>query len=337
MSASQFTVYSSSDPGNGSDQPGLLFGAAGDLLRILDKCLVNGYTGKAAAGWSKPFVNASNSGCYKQGAGALCALHIQDNGANVTSTFKEAWATGWETITATSATVGTGTGQFPTPAQLLTTGHVVIRKSNTADSTNGRPWFIYADSTTFYMFILDGTAALTYNAFFFGDVYSLKGSTDTYRCMIFGNGIENSGSAATGQSMDQQFTFGATAASMVGGYMPRTFGGGGTSIQVQKQADFAKVNAGATTVTVLHGSVPTPNGPDNSLFVAPIQCFEVASLFIRGRLRGLFSIPHLTTNFSDGQTFQGSNDYAGKTFQIIKVGYNGSMWVVETSATVETN
>jgi hypothetical protein len=83
--------------------------------------------------------------------------------------------------------------------------------------------------------------------------------------------------------------------------------------------------------------VPTPNGPDNSLFVAPIQCFEVASLFIRGRLRGLFSIPHLTANFSDGQTFQGSNDYAGKTFQIIKVGYNGSMWVVETSATVETN
>src|SRR6185369_17757627 len=104
----QFTIYSSSDPGNGSDQPGLLTGQAGDLLRVLDKVLVNGYTGKAAAGWTKPFVNATNSGCYKQGAGSLFALHIQDNGANVTSTFKEAWATGWETITATSATVGTG-------------------------------------------------------------------------------------------------------------------------------------------------------------------------------------------------------------------------------------
>jgi hypothetical protein len=337
MSASQFTVYSSSDPGNGSDQPGLLFGAAGDLLRILDKCLVNGYTGKAAAGWSKPFVNASNSGCYKQGAGALCALHIQDNGANVTSTFKEAWATGWETITATSATVGTGTGQFPTPAQILTTGHVVIRKSATADSTNGRQWIVYADSSTFYIFILDGTAAGVYQTFWFGDIYALKGSSDTYRCMICGNGIENSGSAATGQSMDQQFTFGATAAAMIGCYMPRGFGGGGSSVQIQKQADFAKVNAGATTVTVLHGSVQTPNGPDNSYFVAPLQVFEVSSLCIRGRFRGLYGIPHAIASFGDGQTFQGSNDFAGKTFQVIKTGYNGSLWVVETSNTVETN
>jgi len=332
----QFTIYSSSDPGNGSDQPGLLTGQAGDLLRVLDKVLVNGYTGKAAAGWTKPFVNATNSGCYKQGAGSLFALHIQDNGANVTSTFKEAWATGWETITATSATVGTGTGQFPTPAQLLTTGHVVIRKSNSADGT-GRPWVIYADSSTFYLFVLSGEAAGVYNCFWFGDIYALKGSTDTYRCMIFGNGIENSGAAATGQSMDQQFTFGATSASMVGGYMARGFGGGGTSVQVQKQADFAKVNAGATTVTVLHGSVQTPNGPDNSFFVAPLQVFEVAALCIRGRLRGLYGVPHAIASFSDGQTFQGSNDFAGKTFQIIKTGYNGSMWCVETSATVETN
>jgi len=336
MSASTFTVYTSSDPGNGSDQPGLLTGQAGDLLRVLDKVLVNGYTGKAAAGWSKPFANATNSGCYKQGAGALCALHIQDNGANVTSTFKEAWATGWETITATSATVGTGTGQFPTPAQLLTTGHVVIRKSNTADGT-GRPWIIFADSTTFYLFVLSGEAASTYNAFYFGDIFAMKGSGDAYRCIIHGNGVENSGAAATGQTVDQIFTFGATVASQIGAYMPRSFGGGGTSLQVQKSGDYGKFNQGAGTVCAMAGAVQSPNGPDNSFYMVPVQIWESVSFCIRGRLRGVYQVCHAVANFADGQTIQGSNDFAGKTFQIVNKGYNGGFWAIEISATVETN
>ena len=106
MSVSQFTKYTSSD----ASGPGVLTGAAGTLLALLDACLVNGYSGKTAAGWTKPFSNSSNSGCYQQGAGAGFGVVINDNGGNATSTYKEAWATGWQTITAVTAPVGTGSG-----------------------------------------------------------------------------------------------------------------------------------------------------------------------------------------------------------------------------------
>ena len=136
-------IYSSATGGAGN--PGLLTGQVGDLLRVLDKVLVNGWTGVAAAGWTKPIANSGNIGCYQQGAGAGFGVVVNDNGPNVTSTFKEAWATGWESIAGIGAPVGSGGGQFPVPAQLLTTGHVVWRKSTTADGT-GRAWICFADA-----------------------------------------------------------------------------------------------------------------------------------------------------------------------------------------------
>src|ERR1035437_2380958 len=128
--ASQFTVFSSSDAAG----PGLLTGAAGSLLAVLDACLVTSYAGHTlAAQWTKPTANAGNIGCYKQGAGAGLSLVINDAGPNGTSTYKEAWAIGWESVAGVGSPVGTGSGQFPIPAQLLTTGHDVWRKSATAE------------------------------------------------------------------------------------------------------------------------------------------------------------------------------------------------------------
>jgi hypothetical protein len=129
---SQFTKYSYLDPSG----PGVLFGAVGEVIRVLDACLINGYTGKAAAGWTKPFSNSSNMGCYKQNGGAGMTLFVNDNGPNVTSTGKEAWVVGWESMTAVSSPVGTGYGQFPLPGQQLTTGHGVIRKKRISGRHN---------------------------------------------------------------------------------------------------------------------------------------------------------------------------------------------------------
>jgi len=58
---------------------------------------------------------------------------------------------------------------------------------------------------------------------------------------------------------------------------------------------------------------------------------------VRGRLRGIYQVLHPTGNFSDGQTFSGGGDYAGKDFIIISKGYSSGFWAVETSNTVETN
>lgn len=335
--ASQFIIYSSSD----ASGPGQLTGQAGTLLALLDACLVNGYTGKAAAGWSKPFANSGNIGCYKNGTGSTqMSLLINDNGPNVTSTFKEAWATGWESIASIAAPVGTGSGQFPTPAQLLTTGHVVCRKSASADGV-GRNWIMFADAHTFYLFVLTGDTANTYYNLIFGDIYSMKGSTDAYRAFIFGKTVENN---ATGDGWDVYTVVvasGIMSAAAGGHFMARTWGGGGGSITVSKTWDFSMAvgtaPGGGQDSFFLAGSAQTPNGPDNCLYLSPLRICENSVSSIRGRLRGVYFVGHNVASFSDGQTFAGANDYAGKSFQIVKVGGSNGFWAMETSATVETN
>lgn len=341
MSSSQFIFYSSSDPGNGSDQPGVMYGTGGDLIRVLDKCLVSGYTGKAAAGWTKPIANSGTgvTGCYKQGAGALQTVFVNDNAPNGSAIFRDAWATGWESLTAVTAPVGVGTGQFPTPAQLLTTGHVVWRKSATSDSTTGRAWQVVADSTTVYMFTASGDAAGTYNMFGFGDIYSLKGATDAYRCFIAGGHTENAAGAGSQGHLDSTTSCTPTAANVPGKYMPRTYGGFGTSIQFCEVGDLSKVinSANLTTGTPLIGTLQTPNGTDNSYYLCPLTVCEISGAIVRGRLRGLYHVCHPLASFVDGQTFQGSNDFSGKSFVIMKQGANLGFLAVETSSTVETN
>jgi hypothetical protein len=128
-----------------------------------------------------------------------------------------------------------------------------------------------------------------------------------------------------------------------GHYMARTYGGGGTSINVGKLFDSTKcignsnVNAGAVGAIAMLGVMQTPNGPDNSLYLSPVSVYESTTSTVRGRLRGIYQVCHPLASFSDGQTFSGGGDYAGKTFQVISKMVNGGFCAVETSATVETN
>lgn len=333
MAASQFKVYTSSDVGG----PGLLTGAAGTLGAILKACLVDGYSGHPAAGWSCPVAAASNIYSFQLGAGSTgCGFVLNDNGPNGTSTFKEAWITGWESISGVGSPVGSGTGQFPTPAQLLTSGHAVIRKSATADST-GRSWVIFADAYTLHLFIATGDSAGIYGGVYFGDFYSLKSTTDTYRCCLISVAVENTAANATGTGVAYGSTSLATA-SLAGHFIARSFGGGGTSITAGKHGDAAKQSG----VSSLAGNLQTPNGPDNSYYISPIYLTESVASCVRGRLRGLYQLCHAPAGFADGQTIAGAGDFAGKEFYILRDAYAGTQpaavpILIETSATVETN
>lgn len=319
----QYTTYTSGD----ASAP-TLYGAVGSLLTLLDAVLVNGYGSKAAAGWTKPIANSGNIGHYKQGAGSGFFVLVNDNGPNATSVAREAWAVGWETMASIAASVGTGTGQFPTPAQLLTTGHVVVRKSATADSTNARAWICFADSRTFYLFIASGDTSGMYHALWFGDLYSIKTTADTFNCFILGNNTENS-TAASVSPWDLQNLL-TTAG--VGQFIARDFGGAGTSLTMGKHGDYAK--AGAATML---GLVPAPNGADSAYYLSPVWGVQAATGQVRGRLRGMYQVCHAIASFTDGQTFNGSGTFAGKTFRVVLKGYNSGMVAVETSNTLETN
>lgn len=324
-----FTYYNSADSGSP-----VLTGDSGSLIDLLDACLVNGYASKTAVGWTKPIANSTNphAGCWKQPSGSKFILYVNDSAPNLASTSgtREAWATGWETISNITTPVGTGSGQFPLPAQQLTTGHVMVRKSNTNTSVR-REWVMYADDRTFYLFTATGDIASTYTGLFFGDFYSLKtDSSDVYKCMIHSRYTEAS-STSTGDLVDEQNAINNNAAN--GFFTARTVGGAGGSIITNKIMCFY----GFAGNSPLAGTIQTPNSADNSLYITPLYVSEAGSNILRGRLRGMYGLWHTVASFGDGQTFSGGNEYAGKTFQIVKQGYNVGMWAIEISNTVETN
>jgi len=323
MATSQFTIYRSSD----TSAP-VLTGNAGSLITVLDACLKAGYGSKSppSPAWTSPVVTASNIASYKQPAGAGLGIVINDNAPNATSLGKEAWATGWESVAGVGSPVGSGTNQFPTAAQLLTSGHTVIRKSS-ATGAGAIPWMVVADSYTFYLFTFTGDVANTYYFFSFGDIYSHKSTTDTYRCHIMGNAAENDTTASNaGPDL-----FSAFNAAVVGNFMARTSGGTGTSITIGKSGDSVKGSA-----TTFLGTCEYPNTPDNELYLCPVWITELTPR-IRGRLRGLYQPLHAISNFTDGQTFTGSGDYASKTFLAVKQTRNAGVIFIDTSNTVETN
>lgn len=350
MATSQFTIYTSSD----TNGPGFITGTTGSVIRILDACLVNGYTNRPAAGWTKPLPNISGTlACYQQPSGSLFVVMVNDATQNGV-TAKEAVAVGFETISSLTGSVGagsiftgsyglgTGFGQFPALTQGVS-GHVTWRKSVTADTTI-RPWVVAADAYTFYLWIQTGDTAGAYYHGSFGDIFSLKGPTDTYRCMLTGRNIDNSAAALGNDWSDQISAWnGANNALLVaqpGVFMPRNIGGTGGSVNVTKKGDSGAgtlFNNTSPQSVSISGLFQTPNGADNSLYLSPIWIVDPSVVSLRGRLRGIFQLCHPIANFTDGQQFNGSGDFAGKSFMIIKNGPQSGMWTLEISPTVETN
>ena len=351
MATSQFTIYTASD----ANGPGYMTGLSGSLVSILNACLVNGYGTKPGAGWTKPLADSGSVyACYKQGAGSQRTLFINDNAPNASAGTREAWAVGWETITSVFsgsavANNGTGANQFPLSSQ-QGSGHVVWRKSTTADNTI-RYWILAADSSSFYLWVQPGDSGTTYNHYSFGDCFSLLGSADYWKCYIIGRAVENNGTSNAIDWADQlPMTQGTSGfpnvnyqySAQPGHYIDRTAFGNGVSLPFTKRGDSGVspnvLNAGtAPTTVIIAGVLPCPNGPDNSLYLCPLWILEPGSLSLRGRFRGLYQVCHPISSFSDGQLITGAYNYAGKTFMIVRPSYNSSFWALEISNTVETN
>lgn len=348
---SQFTVYQSSDIGG----PGPITGVSGSLLSILDACLVNGYTGKPGAGWTKPFANSGSIfGAWTQGTGSKFTLFMNDGGFT-TAAGKEASVVGWQVLsqigpTGTGANhVGTGQGQFPLPNQALTTGRLVWRKSG--DTTTQRPWIVAADSSSFYMWIQTDTAG-QYRHHAFGDIYSFRGESDLWNCIIMGQNTDNTNNNAS-NAIDYLCDALATPPSngsgnwltvgQSGHFMPANAWGAGVSFGFAKRGDAVlcplnTFSGFGINSSVMAGVMGVPNIYDGTLYMAPLEAIEAANPFIiRGKIRGLYHVCHPVANFADGQVLSGSGDFSGKTFQIIRTTAIGSFWALETSPTVDTN
>lgn len=329
MATSQFTYYSSSD----ASGPGPVTGQTGSLIPILRACLVNGYSGHPAAGWTEPLAATSNRAAFQQGTGSCgFCMFINDNALG---TYQyDAAVTGWESMLTLDAPNGTGSGQFPLPAQANTTGYVAWSKSDGNSSTQ-RAWRMYADSRTVYWFVnYTNSTELCPN--WFGDIFSLNGIGDTHRCLLYGRAQYGS----PGYVYEQGAMYSNYSVALPGHYMARSLGGVGSSLAVGKHPS----NTALYGVSgQLNGLLACPNPADNALWLSPLYIHEPggAGASIRGRLRGLWSPLHNYANFSDGQTISGAGELAGKTFQAVRYisnPYNQPcVLFVETSNTVETN
>lgn len=366
MPLSQFKLYTASDP----QGPGYLTGLTGSLISILDACLVDGYgTGsyyKAPAGWTKPVPNSGSGtqicyGGWRQGGGSSMSLFINDSGTDSAALGKECTATGWETLTTTHPTgstpatnVGGGLGQFPLPAQEFTYGHVVIRKSTSADSSP-RYWMMYADATTFYFWMITGDYTGVYHHWMFGDCYSLRPSGDNWKCCIYGRcSTNNPYDQSRNDYNDYDYTcvLPASVAQSVGGYMSvrqpchyiaRTCFGSNQSIAICKGGDQSISNGytyqliGTSMSNRMEGCLQGPN-IDNKIHLVPLKVVEPGSPAVyRGRFRGLYQVGHFQSAFTDGQIISGSLDFPDKVFSIVRPGLAYALWAVEISPTVETN
>ena len=332
---SQFTTYSSIDNGH----PILVSNVSGSLLALLNACLITGYGTKPGAGWTKTGSLGASSGQLDSGfcgvfcmpTGSLATLFINDSAPGAGGA-QEARATGFDNITQFTASLNTVTGsnQFPTLAQLAVgPGGVVIRKSANLSATE-RQWMMFADSSSMYLYIAPGdTAGIYGGAFMFGDIFSFRsGSNAPYKAMIEGRIAEAAANTATNDRLDQLSIMGSVT---TGHFLQRSFSGAGTAITIGKHGDGVK----GSTATLL-GVTQYPNAADNGFYVSPVWVHDTNST-LQGMMRGFYHILHPIASFSDGQTFNGIGDFAGKTFLVIKGSSNNGIYLMETSATIMTN
>lgn len=151
--------------------------SVGTLITVLDACLVNGFGGEAAAGWTKAF-SGTNKAVYQSSdvAGTQLYLRVDDTYGSY------ARVRGYETM----SDVDTGTGLFPTDAQLSGGGYVLKSSSGTVD------WTLFADSRAFYF---HPNYFTWQSAAFFGDIASYI-SPDAFCCGLLAH---DSNSVATMQ------------------------------------------------------------------------------------------------------------------------------------------
>lgn len=292
------TVYRYDDVG----APTLAGQSAGSLIAVLDACLVNGYGSKSPAGWTKPFAGA-NLAAYKQGGGCGFYLRINDGSGTI-----KANAVGYESM----SDIDTGVNAFPTAAQSAPGLYVTL---SSAVTSAARQWVLVADEKRFYLWV--GHSFTTYAdiatagslspIFFFGDIVSYK-QGDPYCCQIIG--------AASIDADYEYFGMSATLGSTTtyGHYIARQANGSGGSASNSKYMDYYGANQSAT---IGRSTIAYPDPVSGALNLSRIPVSNGSTTrAVRGRLPGAWAPLNLYPG-SNGDTFSGAGDLAGREFMLL--------------------
>lgn len=235
-------------------------------------------------GWQKAFASG-NVAVYRSQdvSGTRMFLRVDDSGTGAAT---YARVRGFETM----SDVNTGTGPFPTDAQV--SGGLYWPKSSAADTTT-RQWALVGDPVVFYAAMRASTGGTNgSNEWGFGDFNSMM-SADAYRVFLNGGPDANINSGS-----DRGLIAGTNTQTSV--YHPRG------SSQLGGSVAAAATNDG-------FGALEFPNQPNNGLVVRPRVLLETASR-ARGVARGMLASCHgSTTNnvFALGQVLSSADGYNG--------------------------
>jgi hypothetical protein len=292
----------------------------------------SGSDSTTSADWSNPYSGNGGQRTFKGGSGIQHFFHVDDATPNTTALGKEAGWYGTETATGFQ----TGTGLFPTAAQLST--GLLARKSTTADLTS-RSWTVIADDRTCYVMMQSGDTVGMYMTMAFGEIYSrLSPGPDAYRSFTQGRTLANNGAILS--TTDTSSTITTFGTQLAGCYLSRAYTGGGTAIQFGKHIDGAYITG--TSVMGNNTNLAGVDPATGSIKLCPVRISEIAiNNAMRGRFRGLFSHLHTSTTFGDQDPIVGSGAFTGRSFLVFRTiaGNGGSLgsWVFDLTGPWDTN
>ena len=286
------TIKRSTDAGAPS-----LTNTAGSMITLLDYLLVT------TLGWTKPYTG-TNLAAYKQPA-ATNGFYLRVDDTSTTTTR----CVGYETM----SDVNTGTGAFPTSAQV--SGGLWMEKSNGAGT---RPWLLVSNGKIFYLGVFYNNVHWMMNAF--GDFISYKAGD------VFGTIILMNGSSSTA-TVFPSFVTGLTTTS-TGHYVPRAYTQIGSSIAVGKFSDNVRLSGSGMG----GGGSLYPSPIEGGLHLAPVWINEGTSAGVRGLLPGVWSPLH-SKPLTTGDTFSGVGTIASRTFEALDLGNSNNQAFFETSDT----
>ena len=270
-----------------------------DATGIADQTATGTITHKVPPlGWTKAY-SGTNVAAYKSGdpASTLRLMRVDDTGTS------NARVVGYETM----SDVNTGTGPFPTAAQV--SGGTYWPKSYTTDAT-ARYWQIVGDERAFYMQTVhsgSNNACVS----MFGDFVSRKAS-DAYACTlqspaasIVNANPSSSSSIYAGTSSGSQ-------------WVPRQASGVGSSASVFR-IPVVPVNpqsalSGSTAWTTAY-----PEPVNNALLVCPVSIGEGSGgVNWRGTMPGMWFVPQNVTSaavFAQRDAVTGVTGLTGRTLK----------------------
>lgn len=264
--------YSSEDVG----APVIAGTTAGQMISILDACLVNGYGGKPAAGWSRPFSGA-NLAAYQQGGGNGMFLRVDDT---ETGSNRSAYTRGFEVMTGISA----GERAFPSVASLASG---VRNPTAYGSSSVPRAWFVVADESAFYLWI-EGTAGSTTPTnlpFFFGDVNTYHAADVSNTLMVgWSPSTQNLNSATLGMG----YANSSISSTSQSNWLARRFDQVEGGVSAGLHGDYAK-NGASLSFGGSSNAIPYPNPVDGGIALSRVWVHESSPInVVRGEMPGLW-------------------------------------------------